>query len=187
MKLNANFKSGVFHGLGFLSVLLAGAAGYLFAQTFSTFQSGELVSATKLNENFQVAAPSGAILAFNLSACPSGWIAADGTNGTPDLRGVFVRGLNDFGTGTRADGNQDPAGARALLSFQNDAFQGHRHQTLSHWYNQVGAGAQGGAGINLDDSSHNTIDPVSDGTNGTPRTATETRVKNVGLIYCQRQ
>jgi len=35
--------------------------------------------------------PTGFIGAFNLSACPTGWAAADGSNGTPDLRGEFLR------------------------------------------------------------------------------------------------
>lgn len=42
--------------------------------------------------------PSGAIMAFNLATCPTGWTAANGTSGTPDLRGEFVRGL-DSGRG----------------------------------------------------------------------------------------
>jgi len=42
--------------------------------------------------------PTGAIQAFNLASCPTGWIAANGSNGTPDLRGEFIRGL-DSGRG----------------------------------------------------------------------------------------
>ena len=30
--------------------------------------------------------PAGAVIAFNLSSCPSGWLAADGSGGRPDLR-----------------------------------------------------------------------------------------------------
>jgi hypothetical protein len=35
--------------------------------------------------------PTGAVMVFNLAICPTGYIAADGTNGTPDLRGEFIR------------------------------------------------------------------------------------------------
>lgn len=42
--------------------------------------------------------PSGEIGYFYLSACPPGWLTADGTNGTPDMRGVYARGL-DLGRG----------------------------------------------------------------------------------------
>lgn len=34
---------------------------------------------------------------------PDGWVLCDGTNGTPDLRGIFVRGLDE-----RTSGNLDP-------------------------------------------------------------------------------
>jgi uncharacterized protein YqgV (UPF0045/DUF77 family) len=64
---------------------------------------------------------------------------------------------------------------------QADAFQGHRHNTAGAM--KVIAGAvynssprnEGGQGLD-------TGDPISDGTNGTPRTANETRPKNVSLI-----
>ena len=39
--------------------------------------------------------PAWFVWAFNLASCPSGWIAADGTNGTPDLRGEFIRWLDN--------------------------------------------------------------------------------------------
>lgn len=55
------------------------------------------------------AIPSGAIMYFNLSTCPSGWLAADGTSGTPDVRGQFIRSL-DQGKGV------DPS--RTLASTQ---------------------------------------------------------------------
>ena len=42
--------------------------------------------------------PVGSIMAFNLSACPTGWVIADGSSGAPDLRGEFIRGL-DSGRG----------------------------------------------------------------------------------------
>lgn len=41
-------------------------------------------------------APSGAVMAFNLSTCPSWRKPADGTNGTPDLRGEFIRWLDNW-------------------------------------------------------------------------------------------
>lgn len=41
--------------------------------------------------------PAGAVEAFNLGSCPSGWIASDGTSGTVDMRGYFVRGLDTGG------------------------------------------------------------------------------------------
>ena len=73
-----------------------------------------------------LAIPSGAIMAFYRSSCPGGWLAADGGGGRPDLRGMFLRGLNNFGTGTRSDGKQDLAGSRSLGSYQQDEMQSHK-------------------------------------------------------------
>ena len=49
---------------------------------------------------------------FNAPECPSGWLAADGTNETPDLRGVFVRSFGSqtvnhgtYGSTTHVSGN----------------------------------------------------------------------------------
>lgn len=40
--------------------------------------------------------PSGMVAFFNLSTCPTGWQAANGSNGTVDLRGRFVRGSGTY-------------------------------------------------------------------------------------------
>ncbi|MDQ1343498.1 MAG: hypothetical protein QG650_217 [Patescibacteria group bacterium] len=42
------------------------------------------------------ATPAGAVMAFNLTTCPTGWAPADGTGSRPDLRGQFIRGMNTF-------------------------------------------------------------------------------------------
>ncbi len=50
--------------------------------------------------------PANAIMAFNQETCPTGWVLADGTGGTPDLRGIFVRG----------------SGTNSILKYLNDSF-----------------------------------------------------------------
>jgi len=122
--------------------------------------------------------PAGAIMQFYLSSCPAGWKPADGTNGTPDLRGQFVRGLNSFDNGTtvRSDTNEDPDGLRALGNLQQDELEQHAHSiekynvlttaygnpAASLWYGAV-AGTTGDAG------------------------GDETRSRNVALIFCQKE
>lgn len=91
----------------------------------------------------------------------------------PDLRGEFPRGWDD-GRGIDA--------ARAFGSAQLDQMQGHFHTA-----DQVGPAANGiGANtfVNQRLPAANTSGPVSDGTNGTPRTGAETRPRNIALLAC---
>lgn len=120
--------------------------------------------------------PSGAVMAFNLATCPSGW-----TEYTP-ARGRFVRGIDSTGT-------NDPDGVRALGSTQADAFQGHKHAWSSGGAQDYGLGDSIGfsSGYNLGSNTGSWVGtPTTDGTSGTPRTAAETRPKNVALLYCQK-
>jgi microcystin-dependent protein len=141
---------------------------------------------------------------FAMNSAPAGWLAADGTavsrstyaalfaaistthgvgDGSttfnlPDLRGIFVRG----------SGSQTISGITYNKTFatkEGDAFQG-------HWHEIWGVAAQGAQAGGADDvqtpttllSSTSVKAAVSDGTNGTPRTAAETRPANIALLYC---
>jgi len=100
----------------------------------------------------------------------------------PDLRGYFIRG---FGT------NSDGTASAAFGTKQADAFQGHRHPTTQPTSYNINAGgpitltsysiAQGGGGnfplLITGDAN------ISDGVNGTPRTASETRPRNIAMRY----
>ena len=90
----------------------------------------------------------------------------------PDLRGYFIRG---FGT------NSDTTASGGFGVKQADAFQGHIHY------------AQRSANLDAPGSSYNggafqqgqafTGPPSTDGVNGTPRTASETRPRNIAMRY----
>ncbi len=90
--------------------------------------------------------------------------------GSP-MNGQTVRLLNTEGRILR------PSTSPGTL--QNDASQGHRH----NWTGATGAGgAQVGSGSGFSiTATAVTTDPITDGTNGTPRTANETRMKNIGV------
>lgn len=179
-----HLKSGFFKGVGIGAGLLATSI-FAAATAMNIFSAGEVVSASKINQNFAISAPEGAIMAFYLANCPDGWAPADGTNGTPDLRGVFIRGRDDIGTG--AAGN-DPAGVRALGNLQLDAFQGHWHSGPSMMGRYIGGGAfNAPAGVDIQTVTANAGDPIPDASTITPRTATETRPKNIALTYCMRK
>jgi hypothetical protein len=73
---------------------------------------------------------------------------------------------------------------RAFGSVQADAFQGHRHNQMG--FN--GLPLQGGSTAAAADASFGTIrgqtsDPITDGVNGTPRTAAETRPANITVTW----
>jgi hypothetical protein len=64
--------------------------------------------------------PSGAVLMFDVANCPPGFRVADGGGGSPDVRGLFIRGF-DNGAGHDA--------GRTLGSYQADALANHSHGT----------------------------------------------------------
>jgi len=143
--------------------------------------------------------PSGTIIWFAANSAPPGYLAANGASvststyaalfaaigytfggsggafNVPDLRGYFVRGV-DNGRGVDS--------GRGFGTNQSDAFQGHFHGWRRFPANGGGSGntplAQAGGTI------INTIvtSPVTDGVNGTPRTAAETRPTNIALLGC---
>lgn len=112
--------------------------------------------------------PAGTVAAFNLATCPAGWIPADGTNGTRDLRGVFIRGY-----GTNTDGT---AASGAFGVFQDDAFKAHTHTISNFRIQSIGGG--GGNDIWDKDSGSVTTSSVGD--------PAETRPDNVALLFCQK-
>lgn len=110
--------------------------------------------------------------------------AGDGstTFALPDYRGEFIRGLDD-GRGIDT--------GRVLGSEQLDALQGHLHgvdatRTVTFWWQNGGSGnwpsSTGWGNIQNTTTGPSSVQP--DGTNGTPRTAAETRPRNVAALIC---
>jgi hypothetical protein len=120
--------------------------------------------------------PSGAVIMINNVVCPFGWVAADGIGGSPDIRGVYVRGL-DKGAG------RDPG--RALGTYQADAIEDHGHTapsivssanfgpSLVDGSSIVYSGVAGAAGVT----------EVQADTAPTP----DTRPRSVILLYCYKK
>lgn len=112
--------------------------------------------------------PSGLYGFFNSASCPSGWILADGTGGTVDLRGTFIRGLDD-GRGLDT--------GRVLASYQADTYLSHTHTVTT----VGGAGSYVGVGDVINNVGR--LGSVATGGSG----GTETRPKNVALRPCMKQ
>lgn len=114
--------------------------------------------------------PYGAIAAFNLSACPSGWVPADGTGGTPDLRGYFIRESGG------------PQGLSVGL-VQADQIANHSHAMSATSINPsygVTAFATGSSIFFASSTTYGvTINAPNSGNFGS-----ETRPKNIALLMC---
>jgi hypothetical protein len=97
-----------------------------------------------------------------------------GNGRVPDLRSIFLRGLNTFDPSqpARDKNQQDPQPNRAPGDYQADAFQKHTHKYGTHkeWGNGIekAFGAQPGA------------EPFQTGEAGTE---SETRPKNSAVYY----
>jgi microcystin-dependent protein len=111
----------------------------------------------------------------------------------PDLRGRFLRGYdngagNDPNAGTRSVSNTGGNSGDNIGSYQADAMQGHYHDFYyDYGSNSPSAGTYqfvSPTGSNTTNGANDSVrGALTDGTNGTPRTASESRPKNVTVQY----
>jgi microcystin-dependent protein len=156
----------------------------------------------------QALLPAGAVQAFAMNSAPAGWLAADGSNvnrttyaslfsaisttygagdgsttfALPDLRGYFVRGsgTNSDSTAAGTFGTRQADELKAHTHGVTDP--GHTHGTDPYATNQ--AGSQIGYTSPLtsrfgDDTGSSTTGISIQSTGGT-----ETRPKNIAMLYC---
>lgn len=118
--------------------------------------------------------PSGAVVPFSATSCPSGWHQSDGTAGTPDMRGRF--GIA---------GTQGGIGGSLV-----DNIAAHIHQVGPMPTYATGANAgsihfQGSGGtLHYAPTASSGGGSVGNATNG--NVGTETRPKNIALLYCSK-
>lgn len=138
--------------------------------------------------------PTGAVMAFDLASCPTGWSEYTAS------RGRFLRGI-DNGAGN------DPAGTRAPGNVQADELGSHLHSVDppstatssagAHTHN-VGIGTLAIAGTNPRGQSGNTSSHVTSSAGAHTHTVNipafnsaatggaETRPKNVAVLFCRK-
>ena len=159
--------------------------------TLQTSSSSSLIQDFKSLLGIEASVPSGTVSYYVADTPPDGWLVADGSEinrtdyadlfsaiGTtygegdssttfniPDLRGVFIRGLD---SGKGYDTN------RILGSYQNDDNKAHTHTVSSYQFNNVGLYAPRAVNVV---SYAGTFSTNSSG-------STEARPKNVALLPC---
>ena len=115
--------------------------------------------------------PSGAVMAFDLNSCPTGW------SEYAPAKGRFIRGRC-----LTSSGCNDPDGVRTSGHTQNDEFKSHTHRidpTYNVWIlpdNNSGSATFPAGGNDYTQLITNT------GSSG----GSETRPKNVALLYCRK-
>jgi hypothetical protein len=121
------------------------------------------------------AIPSGMISYFPATTCPAGWAAANGSNGTVNLVGYFIRSWDPLGAVDQTTG-------RAIGSVEQHAFESHTHGVTGGTI----AGTFGGGSTNgPQDTVLNPI-AIQVGAPNSGNVSSETRPSNVALLACQK-
>lgn len=94
------------------------------------------------------------------------------------IPGKIAHKCHDFGTGSRGDGYQDPAGLRTLGAIQADEIASHNHGIT-----RAGDDANSTGGTTEGVANWNGVGSF----NTSPTGGVETRPNNVALLFCQRQ
>jgi hypothetical protein len=189
MKLSQKFLGGAVAGSGFAVAALLISVAYAalnYTVAVNTGSTGSTLASSEWNKmvsNFtavdaQLTAlnaavgsssiPSGAVMAFNLASCPTGWSSADGSGGRPDLRGEFIRGLDN---GRGVDSGRTLASAQAASSVAD--FASAQSSLIYVWVKNA-------------DGTDGTFTAINGGVGGSSATATyrTMRPRNVALLYC---
>lgn len=115
-------------------------AAFLNAQYISRYKLEDNDCSSKLasTEWVQNLIPVGAIIMYNGSKpIPTGWAICDGTNGTPNLIGKFIKASNTVGE-IPSDLNENN---ELTLQQENLPVHSHPHQEHTHNINFIGASA----------------------------------------------
>ncbi|WP_299010899.1 hypothetical protein [uncultured Shewanella sp.] len=116
----------------------------------------------------ELTVPIGAVVAFDAKQCPKGW------QRFKPAYGQFIRGIDYSGT------NIEPDGERAPASWQGDAIKSHTHM-------QRYADVKGHFSPNGYDYVPHVTKTGKMGVETSPFGGSETRPKNIALLYCVKK
>ncbi len=199
-----SLKKGLAGGLGILIGIGIGTiALYAVSVTINTFSSGTSISSVKINENFANIKtaletindpPIGSIVAWHESmsgvpSLPAGWVRCNGqtlSDSLSPLNGQVIPNLNTPKNPWNSKGSFLRGSATSGL-MEDDSFQGHWHQSFVGNINTAGGSFErNGVTASTSTIENLTQSPKSDGVNGTPRTASETRSVNMSVVWIMR-
>lgn len=180
--MKETIKKAFLWALVFLGTILFWFIWYSSRTNLSTQNNGDTITSSIWNNvinnindlNTRISntsIPSWAVMAFNLSACPTWWNAANWSNWTPDLRWEFIRGWDNW---------KWVDNGRVLGSWQNEDFKAHTHDTtlwlnVSTWTPYYAA--RWANAWSNDNQWNRTI-------SSSLTWWVETRPRNVALLYC---
>ena len=150
----------------------------------------DTLTANKWNALVEHAVPSWAVMAFNLSLCPTGWSKADWTENALDLRWEFIRWLDD-GRGVdigrtlasaQWDAIRNITGSVGSISTWLDALFWQDNPSVTGAFGRVTNSTNTVVGVTSNIKT-NVSQFTFDASNVVP-TATENRPRNVALLYC---
>lgn len=172
-----NFILGILFCLGFTIFATVSIGDKITAKRFneSTFGVGDIKTSLLTEVQFQAQFGTCWVSMIGQDVSGSDYTSITGNNSLPDVRGRFARTIG--------------GSAPALGQTQEDAFQGHHHATqvldgrrLIYADTGLQGGNSGGHQVEFGDTSNlKATSPESDGINGTPRIANETRPQNYGV------
>lgn len=145
----------------------------------STLKRMEFCNATSWSDMTVPILPTGAVMSFDLTACPTGW------SEYTQAYGRVIRGIDKSGSSI------DPSGQRAAGNTQEDALQQHDHYMKSQAAGVDNVVAFADPNVDATYAAGGNTGSRGDvyiyvGNVKTGRTANETRAKNVALLYCRK-
>lgn len=155
------------------------------AWNWLTASNWDTLDVTKWNSLVNSTVPSWAIMSFYLTSCHAWWIAADWTNSTPDLRWTFIRWI-------WWDINWRDS-LRTLWNYQIDSLKDHIHYrnewNLQEWPFLTWPNWTWNYGLAWQSNFRKDYYPPNNWlyTWSWIWLWTETRPKNIALLYCMKQ
>lgn len=144
-----------------------------------------------VKELIKLAVPSGTIAMFNgQSELPEGWVICDGTNGTPNLIGKFIKAVD---TPEKVGDNETQLNENNELTLTQEHLPQHNHPHEPHTHNISVSGTTGDSGnltVDLRYSDYNyginyTSKSVVASVTGEGITSDTTSVNSITNVYTQ--